>query len=126
MDDGFGIRARSIGMTCSLEIRAHVRVVVDFSVKGDPDVARFVGQRLMTAREIDNAQSAMSEGGSIVGVETRSVRTSIADEVAHRDSARAVVRAESVAGDDSCNATHVRQPSLARRIPTARPPHRRR
>src|SRR5678816_2275761 len=60
----------------------------------------------MTARKVDDAQPSMCKDGSLVRMKPRAVGASIADEVAHGDSTRAVVRAESVSGDDSCDATH--------------------
>ena len=83
-------------------------------------------ERLVTASEIDNAQTSMGKRGPLIGVQANAVGTSVADDVAHRDRTRLIVRRQSVAGNDSSNAAHVRPLSLARRIPAVRPPHHRR
>jgi hypothetical protein len=47
----------------ALELGPHRRVVVDLAVERDPDRLVLVGERLMPAGEIDDAQAAVRESG---------------------------------------------------------------
>ncbi len=58
--------------------------IVNLSVENHPDGAIFVGDRLMTCLEIDDAQAAHADCATAVHVITIIVGTPVADGVAHR------------------------------------------
>src|SRR5262249_41852441 len=59
VNDRLRVGPRSIHVTGPLQTRADVAMVVNLSVVGDPDVTAFVGQRLVTGGEIDDAQATV-------------------------------------------------------------------
>ena len=54
MHDGFGVCRSSKAVAARFELGAQLAVVINLAVEGDPDRLVFVGQRLMTAREVDD------------------------------------------------------------------------
>ena len=64
VNDRFGVALRPVAMPARFERRSHVAVVVDLAVVRDPHGAVFVGERLMAAGEIDDAETTMCEDGS--------------------------------------------------------------
>src|SRR5690349_20309345 len=61
MYDDFRIRVGIEAMSASLEFAAKIREVVDLSVKDDPYGLILVVNRLMTTRNVDDAQPAHAE-----------------------------------------------------------------
>jgi hypothetical protein len=48
-------------VTSSLEFGVQLTIVIDLAVESDPDGTVFIGYRLVTADEVDNRKSPMSE-----------------------------------------------------------------
>ena len=65
------------------ERRPKIAVVEDFAVLGNPERPRFVGHGLMAARDINDAEAAMSEVGPLVVVRTGIVRPAVAEGIRH-------------------------------------------
>ena len=61
VDNHFGIRARREAVPLALELRPQLSEVVDLPVLHRPDRAVFVGNRLVTTGEIDDAETATPE-----------------------------------------------------------------
>ena len=100
-------------------------MVVDLAVEDHPHAAVLVRQRLLPGAQIDDAQSAMGEGGVRVAVQPRFVRPAMRDDVAHPSGARRRIVIEPVDGDDARNAAHDQAASslrcrAARRRPALR------
>ena len=76
-------RTSAIDVAGRLEPGAQVRVVVDFAIEGNPDGAGFVRQGLLSAGQVDNAESAVTEGGVIVNVNACLVRPAVGQDVPH-------------------------------------------
>jgi len=68
-----------------------------------------VRERLLSGREIDDAETAMGESRMLVAVESGLVGAPVSDDIAHarRDSVSA--RLETVDRHESCNSTHMNQ-----------------
>src|SRR5262249_33879096 len=66
-----------------LEAGPEVAVVVDLPVEHHPDRAVLVGQRLVPARQIDDAEPAHSEPDRTVRVDALVVRTPVMDGLTH-------------------------------------------
>ncbi len=83
MDDGLGIAVRAIAVAARDELLAQREMVVDFAIKHDPQRAVFVRNRLMTARNIDNAEPPHSDAHRAVGIKAVVVGSAMADHAAH-------------------------------------------
>jgi hypothetical protein len=108
-------------MSRRLESLANLTVVVNFAVKNNPDRLILVRQRLVSGGQIDNAQSAMAEGGAIVDINARIVGTAVRKDVPHPQDALAIVRSKAVGRNDACDSAHVAL-ALAERPFDARDP----
>ena len=60
VEDRFGVAASLVAMTGLFELWPDLSVIEDLAVVDDPEVAVFVGHRLMAAGEIDDAQPAVA------------------------------------------------------------------
>ena len=83
VDDGFGVAVGAEAMALGDELLAQFLVVVDLAVEDDPDAAVFVGDRLVTGAEIDDAEAAHADAAGPVGVDAFVIRPAMADEVGH-------------------------------------------
>ena len=81
--DGFRVGVRAVLVTVRFEHPPDVGVIVNFTVEDHPDAAVLVRQRLLTAPQIDNAQTAKGEE-RVVGVQSR-VADRDAPDIAHTD-----------------------------------------
>ena len=88
VDDHFGVRAGPEAMTGSLQLGSDLHEVVDLAVENHPHGPVFVGQRLVAGRQIDDAQTAVSEAEAGRDVESVRVRAAMGDDGRH--GARAV------------------------------------
>ena len=70
-------------MARTLEIRAEFGVIEDFPVIDNPQVAVLISKRLMSAADIDDAQTAMAKFRQRVVIETRIVGAAMADCIRH-------------------------------------------
>jgi hypothetical protein len=92
-------------MTGSFKVRPKVGVIEDLPVVGDPEGAVLVSHRLLTGREVDNAQAAMAQSCVSLNVEAVSIGTAMRDPVGHPadDSA---VRGAPIGEDGSRDSAH--------------------
>jgi hypothetical protein len=65
------------------ELLAQGEMVVDLAVEHDPQRAVFVRNRLMPARDIDNAEPAHADARRAVGIEAFVVGPAMGDDAAH-------------------------------------------
>ena len=86
--------------------RRIVGVVVDLAVERHPDRLVFVGQRLVTAGQVDDAQTPVSEGAAGGQVQACAVGPAMGHDVAHQGGARRFVRMEVVSCRDTGNPAH--------------------
>jgi hypothetical protein len=94
-------------MSGGLEDRPDVGMVVNLAVEHNVNGAVLVRERLMSLREIDDAQPTMDEARAVIAIESRLVRSSMREHIAHRGQTRTLVGVQLVRCDDSGNAAHV-------------------
>ena len=68
VDEHFRVAVRAEAMAAAEESVPQRAVVVDFAVEDDPDRAVFVGQRLMSAGDVEDGEAAMSQGDAGLGI----------------------------------------------------------
>ena len=101
-------------MAGRLELRPDLRVVVDLAVEDDPDAVVFVGQRLLTGGEVDDAEPPVRKPGEGVAVEARFVGTAMGDARRACAAERATSACQAIGGDDPGNAAQCRVPRCER------------
>src|SRR5216684_4614821 len=70
-------------MTASLEFFAQFPKIVNFPVTHRPDGAVFIGDRLVSAFEVNNAETAHAQSDSITDVMAMIVRPTMDNDAAH-------------------------------------------
>ena len=83
MNDGLGVAARAVAVALPLEVGAQGCVVVDLSIECDPDAVVLVGERLMSAGEIDDGKAPEAEEGGRVGVKALVIGAAMAHAIGH-------------------------------------------
>ena len=102
----------------TLEHDPDLGVVVNLAVEHHLDGAVFVGQRLMTGAQIDDAQPAVCKRCMRVAVQAGVVGTTVGHDVAHPGGDAAGVRGQSFERHHSCDAAH-QAATLLRDAPSA-------
>ncbi len=82
-------------------------MIEDLAVIGDPERAILVGHGLVAAGDIDEAEAAVAQRGEGIAVVAGAVGAAMADAVRHAGEHR-VRRVAGGAGDESCDATHIK------------------
>src|ERR1700752_56909 len=85
MKDCFGVAMCAVDVATLFEFPAVISVIVDLAVVDDLQRVVFVGHRLMTGGDVDNAQAAMTEADATVDKDPGVVRSAMPDHVAHPD-----------------------------------------
>ena len=106
VDNGLGVGLRPVGVSVRLELLAHLGVVVDLAVEHHPHRAVLVRQRLLPRAQIDDAETAVREGGLCVAMQPPFVGAPVRDDVAHPHGARRRVLIEPVDCNDSSDSAH--------------------
>ena len=83
VDYSFGVAARGVTVAGLFQSGAQLGMVENLAVEDDPNVAALVAERLMSQREIDNAEAAMAERYKFIAKETAVVGTAVADGAGH-------------------------------------------
>jgi hypothetical protein len=74
MDYNFGVRGGLETVTRSLESLPELRKIVDLAVENDPNGLVFVGKRLPSSIDVDNAETTVAEPDSGVKIVSFVVR----------------------------------------------------
>src|SRR5271156_5004930 len=107
MNDDFSVGVGMKTMTLLFELAAELAEIVDLSVEDDPRRTIFVKHRLVSARQVDNAQAAHAEACPILYKHSFRVRSSVDKRLAHPVNDTIVNPGVIACADDSCNATHI-------------------
>ncbi len=83
VDDGFSVAAGAVVMSLGLQRGAQLRMVVDFAIENDPDVMIFVGQRLVSALDVDDAKPPHGQTDILFDEEALVVRPAMHDAAVH-------------------------------------------
>src|SRR6185312_3142243 len=101
-----GVTLRREPVAALNQSAAQLAVVVDLAVEYDDLRAVLVENRLMSPREIDDAQAAHAEADGALGPNALIVRAAMTNGVAHRANRCRVDRAGAIVVDEPCNAAH--------------------
>src|SRR5215469_1838112 len=107
MDDHFGIAVCGETVATFLEFCSQFTEVVNFSVENNPDRFVFVVNRLVSAGQVDDAQSPHSQGDVISNEYALVVRPSVENRLAHPMSS-CVVGSNAIEAQYPGYAAHVR------------------
>ena len=115
MDEHLGVAARREAMAGALELGGQLPVVVDLAVADDDDGAVFVGDGLVSARDVDDGEPSYPEEDVVVHVGSFVIRPPVDGHGAHpleRAGLWPRIRRE---GEDPVNAAHDQLTSAGRR-----------
>ena len=104
VEDGFGVGAVGVAVSGLEEGGAEIGVIEDFAVEDDEMGRIFIGHGLVAAGDIDDGETAESEGGPGVAVVTGIIGAAVADGVRHTLDDRGRVRR--LNSYESCDSTH--------------------
>src|SRR3990172_8764586 len=97
MKNDLGVAPGREAMAAAGELLAQRAVVVDLAVQDEPQRAVFVGERLLAAFEVDDAQAAEAQAGVGAREEAVAVRAAVAEGGRHPAEERRVVEAREAA-----------------------------
>src|SRR5258708_3687469 len=83
MTENFRVRAGTEDVAALFEAISKLRKVIDFAVGNDPDRIIFIGDGLMSARQINNAEPAHPEGDTTAEVVPMIIRAAVRDGLSH-------------------------------------------
>ncbi len=83
VNDGLGIAVRAVVVAALDELFAQGKMVINFAVEHDPERAVFVRNRLMSTRNVDNAEPPHADSDPAVRIKTFVVGPAMADYAAH-------------------------------------------
>src|SRR5882757_381765 len=83
VNDGFRVAVSTVGMSTGNEWFAQAGVVIDLAVEDNGDRAIFVGDGLVAASDVYDAEAAHPDGEGAVGMESIIVGPAVGDDLAH-------------------------------------------
>jgi hypothetical protein len=106
MDNGFGVAAGAVAVALRFEIGAQGGIVIDLPVVNDPNVAGFVGKRLVASFDVDDAQSPHRQTDILFDKIALVVGTAMQDSAIHRRQRIAAYMPVSISKKDSTDSAH--------------------
>ncbi len=100
-------------MAPRLKITSQLRVVEDLAVEHDPQGAVFVGDRLLAAVQIEDAETGVSQADVSVEVDPELVGAAVTDRPEHAAEGAPVGRRRPMQVAESDDAAHQRDPEAA-------------
>src|SRR5436190_20903306 len=79
----FRVAVSLIDVTACFQAFAKIRVIIDFAVVRNVKGAVFVRHRLMTTRDVDDAETAMAQTDRAVDENAFVIRTAMRNDIAH-------------------------------------------
>src|SRR5690606_28219862 len=104
--DDLGVGTGAEVVTARFEITAQFGMVVDLAVEGDPDGVVLVGNRLVAALKVDDAQSAKTKAAGATDEAAVVVGTAMGDGLLHRAHPRRIGQPFRVEEEFAADATH--------------------
>jgi len=98
-------------MPASNQFFAELGVVVNLTVKDDPDRPILIGERLMAALDVDDAEAAHSQAGAIGYQGSSIVGSTMQDPVVHFEQGGVVGTLTGPIVKDATDAAHIRSSS---------------
>jgi hypothetical protein len=120
MDDRLRITAGVEDMALRLQLVTQRLVVPDLAIEDDPDVAGFIGHRLVSTAEVDHAEAPEAQADLVVEVGPAIVGSAVSDQTCHPldDLGRDRLAAPNVA--DAADAAHRLLPPVNCALPRRR------
>ncbi len=118
MDQHLGVGPGPEPMPLPLQLLVQTLVVVDLPVQDDDDAPVLVGERLVPAGEVDDAEATHAEAHAALGERAPVIRTAVLDRIAHADDLRLGDRRGADPADD---AAHLRRPASCPTPPSCTP-----
>ena len=112
MHDDFGIGLTLEDMPFGEEEFAQLLVVINLAVENDPDIVVFVGQRLMAALDVNNAQTPHGQADILFDEEAFVVGPSMRDSSIHAGQHVTLDVPVAIGKEDAADSTHIRVVSL--------------
>ena len=106
MNPGFGVAVGGEPMAALEQSLAQLGVLVELAFEGDPDVARFVRERLPAAGDVDDRQPAVAERDAGLDVDLLVVGPAMRNRGGHPQQSIGWKIAPTDQVDCSCDATH--------------------
>src|SRR5208282_893519 len=106
MQNGFGVAVRPELMAPRQEIRAQIAIVIDFTVEGNPDGLVLVGDRLVAAGQVNDAQAPIPQAQRAVQVKALVVRPTMHHRVRSALERNRISRLARTEIEDATNAAH--------------------
>ena len=113
MHDDLGVAARMEAVTERLQLGYELLVVVDLAVVDDDDRAVLVVEGLLTGREIDDREPAVTERDTRLEVQAVAIGPAVGDRVVHAQRQAAVRLTFESGVDNACNPAHLFAPQTA-------------
>ena len=124
MDPGFGVAMRGEPMAALEQFLAQLGIFVELAFEGDPDVARFVRERLPAAGDVDDRQPAIAERDARLDVNVLIIGPAMRDRGRHAQQSIGWKMSPTGQVDGACDATHALplsiSPSFVRRLEIVR------
>jgi hypothetical protein len=107
MQNDFGVGARVEDSPELLEFSTQLNVIENLAVECDAQRARVNRHRLRARREIHDGETPMRESNTLMNRHARIIRAAVCKHFCHAQKQIRSRRCFGVAGDDSCDSTHV-------------------
>ena len=106
VDEHLGIRLGAKTVSSRQQAVTQLPIVVDFAVERDPDPAVLVRERLLSGRQTDDAEAAVTETDLWLDVTAFLVRSTVGEECLHRLESAAVDSLVLMETIDSADSAH--------------------
>jgi len=107
VNDGFGVAAGTVLVAFRFQVFSQLGVVVDLAVENDPDIAILVGNRLMAALDVDDAQAAHGKADVFFDEEALIVGAAMRDAAVHTCEDVARNAPVAISKKDSADSAHI-------------------
>ncbi len=106
MDDGFRVAARAVAVPVGLQPSPQFSVIVNLAVEDDPDIMILVGQRLVAAFHVDNAQPPHGQADIFFDEEALVIGPAMHDAAVHARQHLSLNVPVAFGKEDSADSTH--------------------
>ena len=107
VDDGFRVAARAIAVPLRLQPSSQFFMVINLAIENDPDILVLVGQRLMAALDVNDAQTPHGEADILLNEETLVVGPSMHDSSVHAGQDVTLDVPVAIGKEDAADPTHI-------------------
>jgi hypothetical protein len=83
MEYRFGVTPRSKAMAARLQLATQCRMVVDLAVVDDAKILIIAQHRLMSTRDVDDAEALVAQANVAIEMDSTVIRTPMAQDVPH-------------------------------------------